>query len=87
MAATQQDAIVRQNQSSNVRQLLKDKGIIHLCSTYEIMVYTQLWSDFCIEGPTPEVKKRFQAFDGIMAKRLIDAQMELETISIDTYTK
>jgi len=83
MANTQQDAIVRQNQSGNVRQLLKDKGIIRFVSTYEIMVYTQLWADFCMEGPTPEIKKRFQAFDAIMEKRIDEAKLEIDGLIID----
>lgn len=83
MANSQQDAIVRQNQSSNVRQLLKDKGIIGLVSTYEIMVYTQLWADFCQEGPTPEIKKRFQSFDKIMEDRIHMAKNDVDGVIID----
>lgn len=78
-----QNAIVRQNQSSNVRQLLKDKGMIGYVSTYELAVYVQLWSDFCEQGLTPEIKKRFKAFDSIMAKRIQDAKMDIDGLLID----
>lgn len=71
MALNEKDyAITRQNQSGNVRELLKEKGILNLLSTYEIMVYTQLWADFCMEGPTEQIKKRFQAFDKIVEERM-----------------
>ena len=83
MASNNQDVIVRQNQSSNVRQLLKDKGMIGYVSTYELAIYVQLWSDFCEQGLTPEIKKRFQTFDGIMEKRINDAKMEVDGLLID----
>jgi len=71
MATSEKDLmIVRQNQSSNVRELLKEKGLLPFVSTYEVMVYTQLWADFCCDGPTPEIKKRFQAFDKIIEDRI-----------------
>jgi len=70
MGASEKDfMIVRQNQSSNVRELLKEKNILQYLSTYEVMVYTELWSDFCISGPTEEIKKRFKAFDKIIDER------------------
>ena len=70
MGATEKDlSITRQNQSANVRELLKEKGYLDLLSTYEIMVYVSLWTDFCLEGPTSEVKKRFQSFDKIIEDR------------------
>jgi hypothetical protein len=47
------------------------------------MVYTQLWADFCIEGPTAEIKKRFQAFDSIMTKRINEAKLEIDGLIID----
>jgi hypothetical protein len=78
-----QQAIVRQNQSGNVRQLLKDKGIINYLSTYEIMVYTQLWTDFCIEGPTDQIKKRFQAFDKIIQDRIEETKLQIDGLVID----
>ena len=83
MATEKDSMIVRQNQSGNVRQLLKDKGMIGYVSTYELAVYVQLWSDFCEHGLTPEIKKRFQAFDGIMEKRILDAKMEIDGLVID----
>jgi len=83
MANTQQDAIVRQNQSNNVRQLLKDKGMIGYVSTFELAIYVQLWADFCIEGLTPEIKVRFQKFDSIMEKRINEAKLEIDGVIID----
>lgn len=80
---TQQDAIVRQNQSNNVRQLLKDKGMIGLVSTFELAIYVQLWADFCQEGLTPEIKKRFKSFDLIMQDRIHKAKMEVDGIILD----
>lgn len=78
-----QNAIVRQNQSSNVRQLLKDKGMIGYVSTYELAVYVQLWSDFCEQGLTPEIKKRFQSFDKIMEERIQSAKSEIDGLLVD----
>jgi len=70
MATTEKDlAITRQNQSANVRELLKEKGILNLLNTFEMMVYVELWTDFCIEGPTDAIKKRFQTFDKIIEER------------------
>ena len=83
MASNNQDVIVRQNQSSNVRQLLKDKGMIGYVSTYELAVYVQLWADFCEHGLTPEIKKRFMAFDSIMTKRINEAKLEVDGLVID----
>jgi hypothetical protein len=68
--ATEKDLqIIRQNQSSNVRELLKETGLIQYLSTYEIMVYVELWTDYCTQGITPEIKQRFQSFDNIIEKR------------------
>ncbi|CAB5214109.1 hypothetical protein UFOVP185_16 [uncultured Caudovirales phage] len=84
MGATEKDlSITRQNQSANVRELLKEKGLLNLLSTYEIMVYVQLWVDFCLEGPTSEVKKRFQAFDKIMEDRKSFHNLELQQKELD----
>ena len=53
MATTEKDLmIVRQNQSSNVRELLKEKGLLNLLSTYEFVIYVELWSDYCVQGLT-----------------------------------
>jgi len=79
----QQDAIVRQNQSNNVRQLLKDKGMIEHISTYELAIYVQLWADFCQEGLTPEIKTRFQKFDKIMQDRIHQYKLEIDGVIID----
>ena len=82
MAANEQQlTIVRQNQSNNVRQLLKDKGIINLMDTYEISVYIELWVDFCIQGLTPEIKKRFKAFDSIIEDRKAQLQFDVDGIT------
>lgn len=78
-----QQAIVRQNQSGNVRQLLKDKGIIGYVSTFEIMRYTQLWADFCIEGITDDITKRFQSFDKLIQERIEKAKAEVDGLLID----
>jgi hypothetical protein len=77
MANDKEQVITRQNQSGNVRELLKEKGILKYVSTYEVMVYTQLWADFCLQGPTTEIKKRFQAFDKIIIDRIEEAKKTL----------
>lgn len=82
MANDKEQVITRQNQSANVRELLKEKGLLRYVSTYEVMVYTQLWADFCVEGPTPEIKKRFQAFDKIIIDRIEEAKKDLTKYSI-----
>jgi hypothetical protein len=76
MANEQQTTIVRQNQSNNVRQLLKDKGIINLVSTFEVAIYCELWTDFCTQGLTPDIKRRFKAFDGIIQDRMKESEVD-----------
>lgn len=83
MANSQQDVIVRQNQSSNVRQLLKDKGMIEHVSTFELARYVQLWSDFCEQGLTPDIEKRFKGFDKMMEERISQFQKEIDGVIID----
>jgi hypothetical protein len=70
MAESRDLSIVRQNQSGQARELLKAKGWLPFINTFEFMVYVQLWTDFCLQGPTEEVKKRFKAFDEIIESRM-----------------
>ncbi|CAB5212533.1 hypothetical protein UFOVP187_27 [uncultured Caudovirales phage] len=81
MATTEKDQmIVRQNQSSNVRELLQEKGILNLLTTYEFAVYVELWSDYCVQGLIPEIKKRFQAFDKIIQERIDTSNNDVITL-------
>jgi hypothetical protein len=80
MANERESQIVRQNQTQNVRELLKAKGYLPLVSTYEFMVYVELWTDYCLTGPTKEIKERFKAFDNILQQRIKESQLEVDGI-------
>ena len=75
--------IFRQNQSQNARQLLKDKGWLQFVSTFEFMIYTQLWSDFCQQGMTDDIKKRFKGFDEIVLERIRVHNLQIDGVYID----
>ena len=70
--------VIRQNQAGHVRELLKAKGWIGLVSTYEMMAYTELWTEYCMNGPSDNVKKRFKQFDNMMEKRLLTISYTIE---------
>lgn len=66
----QQQAIVRQNQSSNVRDFLIAKGWIDYLNTYEYMIAVELFKDFCLNGMTDDIKTRVKRFDTAVANRI-----------------
>lgn len=72
--------VIRQNQTMNVRELLKAKNLINYVSTYEFMSYVELWVDYCLNGPTDSNKKRFKDFDKLMNERIIETQAEVDGI-------
>lgn len=75
--------IFRQNQSQNARQLLVDKGWLPFVTTFEFMIYTQLWSDFVQQGITDDIKKRFKSFDDIVLERI---EVERQRQDINSYS-
>lgn len=83
MPTEKDQQITRQNQTSNVRELLKSKGIIGLLSTYEFMVYVELWTDYCLNGPTDTIKTRFKTFDSIISERKKTEELEVDGLLVD----
>jgi hypothetical protein len=80
MADSRDLSIVRQNQSGQARELLKAKGWLPYLNTFEFMVYVQLWTDFCLQGTTEDIKKRFKAFDEIIEGRIRKVAIEEDGI-------
>lgn len=83
MANEQQLSIIRQNQTQNVRELLKSKGWIAFTSTYEVMAYVELWTDYCVNGPTKTNMERFKKFDQMMEERISQFQNQMDGVMID----
>jgi hypothetical protein len=73
--------IVRQNQSMNARELLVSKGYIDYVNAYEFMLFVELWSDFCVQGITDDIKKRFKSFDAIIDERKLKEYLKLTGVS------
>ena len=64
-----QGVITRQNQSGHARDLLVARGELTLLSHEEFIHFVDLWSDFCQQGATDEIKKRFKKFDKLILER------------------
>lgn len=72
--------VIRQNQTQNTRELLKAKGYINLLSSFEVMGYTELWVDYCLNGPTDAIKARFKQFDKLMEKRISEIESVVDGV-------
>ena len=74
--------IVRQNQTQNARELLKAKGYMQYINMYVFMIFVDLWVDYCSQGASKEIIKRFKTFDKVMQERILQSSMEVDGVVI-----